>query len=104
MADKDFLISMGERITLRRKELCITQEQLAEKVGVSVQTVSNIECGKKAARPENLAKICGALQISADYVLLGEKSESQLKGISKKIAKLSEEKYQAILKLVELLL
>ena len=103
MTDNTFLVNMGERITLRRKELKITQEQFAEQVTVSLQTISNIECGRKAARPENLAKICIALNVSADYVLLGERSESQVKGAVTKLAKLPEEKYQAVNKIIELL-
>ncbi len=98
-----FLIEMGERISAKRKERRLTQEQLAEAVGVSLQTVSNIECGKKGSRPENIAKICVVLDTTADYILLGEKSENQLKGISKQIAALPDEKYKAVEKLVYLL-
>lgn len=45
---------MGMRISGRRKELNLTQEKLAERMGVSLQTISCIELGKKAIRPETL--------------------------------------------------
>ncbi len=103
MGETNYLVEMGERISLKRKEKQITQERLAEIVGVSLQTVSNIECGKKAARPENIAKICIALDITADYVLLGKKSEVDMKDIIKVISVLPEKEYRVITDIVDLL-
>ena len=48
MGNDVFLVKMGLRIAQRRKELHLTQEQLADQMGVSLQTVSCIELGKKA--------------------------------------------------------
>lgn len=103
MTDRNFLINMGERIAIKRKEKKLTQEQMAEIVGVSLQTVSNIECGKKSTRPENIAKICVALNATADYIILGQKDESQIKGFMKIIANLPEDKYKAVENIVNLL-
>lgn len=72
VADKKILQEMGARIRMRRRELNITQEQLAEQMDVSTQMVSNLELGKKAIRPENLIKVCEALDTSADYLLRGK--------------------------------
>lgn len=102
--ENQFLYDMGYRIYTRRRELEYTQELLADLVGVSVQMISNIECGKKAVRPENLAKICTALKTSADYILLGIKSAEQISGVSKKLAMLSEPQYKAIADLVDTIL
>lgn len=103
MANDVFLMDMGLRIAQRRKELHMTQEQLAEKVGISLQTVSCIELGKKAVRPENLAKLCTALQVSADYILYGRRSEQQMNEVVAKLAALTPEQYQAVRKVIELL-
>ena len=97
-----YLVEMGERISQKRKEKNLTQEKLAEMVGISLQTVSNIECGKKAARPENIAKICVALETTADYVMLGKKSEEDLQGIIKTISELPEKEYRVITDIVSL--
>lgn len=69
MGDSAFLKDMGQRIMVRRKFMRMTQEELAEKLGVSTQMISNLELGKKAIRPENLAKVCEALELSADFIL-----------------------------------
>jgi len=87
MATDNFLVKMGQRIAQRRKELRFTQEQLAEKMGVSLQTISCIELGKKAIRPENLTNLCLHLEITADYILCGKRTEAQM---GETIAKLSE--------------
>lgn len=47
MINADFLKDMGRRIMVRRKSLRMTQEELAEKLGVSTQMISNLELGKK---------------------------------------------------------
>lgn len=101
MSDKQFLIDMGLRIYKRRKELKLTQEQLAEKMGVSLQTVSCIELGKKAIRPENLSNLCRILDITADYILNGIRSESQLSGVNKKLSELNENDLKIIETLIE---
>ena len=75
MSDNSLLIKMGERIAKRRKSLKITQEELAERIGVSVPMISNLEQGKKAIRPENLIKVCSVLELSADYILTGKTAD-----------------------------
>lgn len=73
MNNNSILIEMGKRISQKRKLLGLTQEQLAEKIGVSTQMISNLELGKKAIRPENLIKVCQTLNVSADYLLMGKR-------------------------------
>lgn len=98
-----FLVNMGLRIAQRRKELRLTQEQLAEKIGVSLQTISNIELGKKAVRPENLANLCLHLDISADYILYGKRSEQFMTDTIGKLSALDAEAYHAVQTLIDLL-
>lgn len=81
---------MGERIYKRRKALKLTQEELAESIGVSTQMISNLELGKKAIRPENLIKISTVLDISCDYILKGTGTHNLSNEISEKIANLTE--------------
>ena len=103
MNSNNFLSSMGLRISERRKELNLTQEKLAEKMGVSLQTISCIELGKKAIRPENLANLCLHLDVSADYVLYGKRTEQQMIDIVSKLSTLSMEEYNIVENLVTFL-
>ena len=103
MVNDVFLVNMGLRIAQRRKALHWTQEQLAEKMGVSLQTVSNIELGKKAVRPENLANLCIHMDVSADYILYGKRNEQELNHTVVKLAALDSEAYTMVESLIDLL-
>ena len=103
MSKDIFLVNMGIRIAQRRKELCLTQEQLAEKMGVSLQTISCIELGKKAVRPENLANLCTYLEVTSDYILYGKRSKTQLSSTISKLSELPQEAYNTIQALIDLL-
>lgn len=68
----EFLLQqIGERIKERRKEMYYTQSSLAEKTGLTSQTIASAEHGSKELRMANLVSICQALEVSADYLLFG---------------------------------
>ena len=104
MANERLLGEIGARINSRRKELGLTQEQLAERMEVSIQMISNLELGKKAIRPENLVKLCDVLNISADYILRGRRADVEILGFIEKYATLSDENQRLIEALTEKLL
>lgn len=85
---------MGKRILTRRKQLRLTQEELAERAGVTSQMVSTAELGKKAMRPENIIKICSVLGVSTDYLLLGKVTENDIFLLSKKVSGLTSGQYR----------
>ena len=93
MGDTNLLKEMGQRILARRRALKLTQEELADKLGVSTQMISNLELGKKAIRPENLVKL-------ADFILTGGAANNTVDDLSEKLAGLSPEELQILLNLV----
>lgn len=97
----DLLREMGEHIFARRKQLRMTQEELAEAAGVTPQMVSTAELGKKALRPANIIKICSALDISPDYLLLGRISDTDHSILTQKIACLSPEQYRYLENIID---
>lgn len=90
----DLLKQMGERIFARRKQLRLTQDELAEAASVTPQTISSAELGKKALRPGNIINICAALDISPDYLLLGRISGEDTSILTKKVSQLTPEQYR----------
>ena len=59
---------MGIMIRERREELGMTQEELANKSGVSRQTISSLESGKSEnVLTGTLAAIANALGTTVDY-------------------------------------
>jgi transcriptional regulator with XRE-family HTH domain len=67
--------SLGERIKQLRKQLNMSQSELAEKVGISYAQVGRYET--KGAQPpaETLKKIADALGVSPDYLIYGASDE-----------------------------
>lgn len=62
-------VQLGKRVRFIRRCQDITQEQLAEKMGVSTSFVGHIERGTRVLSVETLYKLCTALGISADYLM-----------------------------------
>ncbi len=62
---------MGGRIAARRRELGLTQLQLAEQMKVTSQAVSAWERGKTVPEAERLEELAAALQISVSSLLEG---------------------------------
>ena len=100
MSENKFLFEIGKRIAERRKTLHKTQEQVAEEMGISLQSVSCIELGKKAIRPDNLVKLCAALDTTADYILTGTKPEKELCEIYRTLSKLPPKDYKLVENLI----
>jgi transcriptional regulator with XRE-family HTH domain len=101
VGDTEFLKEMGKRIMVRRKSLRMTQEELAEELGVSTQMISNLELGKKAIRPENLAKVCSVLNMSADFILTGANTQSPVDEVAEKLIQLTAEELQMVSDMID---
>lgn len=55
---------LGENIKKYRRINKLTQEKLAEKVGVEIISISSIETGRYFPTPDNLVKISQALNVN----------------------------------------
>lgn len=60
---------LGKKVKRFRKELKLTQEQLAEKVGVSTNYIGFIEQGRYSPSLEVLNKIARALKVKPSELL-----------------------------------
>lgn len=67
-------MNIGEKIHQIRKMSGMTQEELAEKMDVSRQTISKWENGVSSPDLENAVILCELFQISLDDFMKGEKS------------------------------
>ena len=59
-------MSLGTQIQSYRKRAHLSQEQLAEQLGVSRQAVTKWESGQSAPSTKNLAQLAGILNVSLD--------------------------------------
>ena len=70
-------MAIGKFISQKRKEKSLTQEQLAEKLGVSNKTVSKWETGKCMPDYSVVKTLCDELEITVAELMDGEKSEEK---------------------------
>ena len=70
---------IGQRIRKRRLEMKLTQQQFAERVGISMSFYGHIERGTRKASLDTVIKLCNALQVSPS-ILLQDSLDSDLLG------------------------
>lgn len=94
---------LGERIRELRKAKGLTQEQLAELVGVEPRHISRVEGGYSSPSIERLARIAEILEVPIkelfDYKHLND-SEDRLKDIEDAIGGMSDEYQKIVYKIV----
>lgn len=102
---------LGEKIKERRKELRITQEQLANDLLVNPSHISNIENARSYPSLTALFTISNSLKCGIDY-LIGEQytyekevvtSENIDKKLTKALQYCSRDKKEKVLKMIEIL-
>ena len=95
---------LGARIKELRKRDGLSQDQLAEKVGIETKYLSRIEVGKRQPSLETLDNIADCLQVEMkelfDYSHLGNDAVS-VKGIEGALAGASNEELRLVFKLIE---
>ena len=70
-------MTIDEKIAKARREKRLTQEELADRLGVSRQAVSKRESGAALPETDKLARLSGLLGVSCDYLLCDDASEEQ---------------------------
>lgn len=93
----------GKRIKELRERKKLTQERLAEKVGLDLQTISRIETGYYFTSFENLEKLANALDVAMADLFNFEHIKPKvelIKEINTELANLSEKDVQKIHRLI----
>lgn len=72
----DFAI-IGQRLRKARIDKDMTQENLAEKLDISVAFLSRVERGLSHVNLKRLSQICAILDVSEGYILNGTASTSE---------------------------
>lgn len=98
---------IGKRVKQCRERLGITQEELAEKTGLTPNYISTVERGMSFPRCEKLIILLNGLETSADAIfcdVLEHTGEAKASALSKELAELSPEARKRILQMVELMI
>lgn len=91
MAAKSQTKSVGFRIKKCRETLGLSQENLAADIGVSVQTISCAERGKRSLGMKNLSAAAERLNVTVDYIINGNKIAKDYTLLASRIQNLNED-------------
>ena len=97
---------IGKRIKERREQLGLTQEQLAEKLGLATNYISTLERGASFPGCEKLILLLNGLETSADAIfcdVLDHSVNYQASVLSEKLSGLPVEEQKWILNMVEMM-
>ncbi|CDE89925.1 MAG: helix-turn-helix domain-containing protein [Clostridia bacterium] len=97
---------LGEVFKEYRIKNNLTQEKIAEKLGISVKYISRIENGTGGVKVETLVNYMNILGISPNVIfeklIIHKDLKTQMK-LSKKASELSDEKLDFIISVIDLL-
>ena len=109
--EKEYFKALGGRVAQRRKELDLTQVQLAEMLGISQQMVASYEVGRRRVPVSMLPALAHALAVQVDD-LLGHMTKarakrgpaSQLQRSIERISELPKPKQRFVMEMLETVL
>lgn len=81
MTDQALTLLIGSNIARYRRAAGLTQEQLAEAIGVTPAFISRVECGKKNMKIGTLIATANALRVSVDALVRQESSHASFSNI-----------------------
>ena len=79
---------LGNRIKELRESRSMRQYELADRIGVSAPTVSNMESGRRAVTLKSLAKICEVFNVDISYFGIDTESFDEAIDLMARIEKL----------------
>lgn len=71
------LTEVGKRIRAMRKVAGLTQEKLAEKIGVERSMIAHIETGRRACSIDVMIQLVEIFDTTLDYLVLGVTSDTK---------------------------
>jgi transcriptional regulator with XRE-family HTH domain len=83
-------VSLGARIRLRRRELGLSQDQLAKEIGITFQQVQKYEHGTNRVSFSRLVEIAAALSCNVIDLIAGLDNSKASASLSRHIAYLNE--------------
>lgn len=98
---------IGKRIKQCRERLGLTQDQFAEKTGLTTNYISTVERGASFPRCEKLITILNALEVSADAIfcdVLTHSTKYKASQLSEELSSLPPDAQKRILQMVELMI
>lgn len=97
---------IGRRVAARRKQLKLTQAELAEKTELTPKYISNIETSHSIPSIQSVMQLCVALEVKPNYLLFGiadEENPTQLEEITRLLHACSAQQLDKVREYIEFL-
>ena len=94
------IVESGKRIRSLREKLDMTRQELAERIGLSVQALKKIELGMNGTKIDTLVEFAYFFHTSLDYLVCGEQRDSHI-GLDELCQELNEKEQKFVRKMVE---
>jgi transcriptional regulator with XRE-family HTH domain len=86
--EKDTLTALGVRLGEVRRSKNVTQEALADMLGVSPKHISHVENADVCLSLKNLIRFCTIFDCSLDYLVFGKQTNEALSKLPDEIVKI----------------
>ena len=100
-------MSLPARLIALRKERSLTQQQMAEAIGIHVNSVKKYESGQAQPSLDVLKKIALALNVSTDFLLFEEHERDPSDDLAlqfEAVSQLPEEEQRVVMEVLESLI
>lgn len=94
------IVESGKRIRSLREKLDMTRQELAERIGLSVQALKKIELGMNGTKIDTLVEFADFFHTSLDYLVCGVQRDSHI-GLDELCQELNEKERKFVCKMVE---
>ena len=96
---------IGKRVKQCRERLGISQEELAEKTGLTANYISTVERGASGISLEALQRLCRLLGVSTDRIIFGtDEPEVEALALARRISDIKPEYRQQVQELLSAIL
>lgn len=95
-------VQIGSNIREARKAAGLTQEALAEEMGVNKKHISNLECGKNCPSLAALMEINRICNVSCDQLLYGTRKDSDIPFLVRRACQLPDHQLAIYLRYTDL--
>ena len=95
------MTGLNDRIRKARKDLRLSQEYVANFLGIGRSSVAEIEAGHRSVKAEELEKLSELFLLPVDYLLKGAQTPAPSQMFARGFDQLDEADQQEILNLIE---
>jgi transcriptional regulator with XRE-family HTH domain len=86
--ENDILMAIGSRIAEVRRSHKVTQETLADMLGVSPKHISHVENATSCLSLKNLIQFCTIFGCSLDYLVFGKQNNDALSKLPDEVVRI----------------